>query len=323
MNIGEVLKTKRAKTLMGFIYSWGASVVLVGALFKLNHYPYSGVILGIGLITEAIIFFVSAFEPPLEVPEWSRVYPELKEDFPVEELPKDIKPGKGKLEEILMGSNLTPDLLDKVGVSLEELSKTARGISNISTATLATEQFVKNISSASNSMGLLHEVNNKANQAINQSVSHVVESYRSAAEAMKNSGATIADKLNSSGVEFMSKMTESGNLMVNSYKVAAEKIDQSVQNIGHTAGSYSESLHKLNSNVSALNTALEMQLKGTETQAKAHLQFNNDLGKMNEMLAASAEELKRYKENAAKLNQHLEDLTRIYGNMLGALNYKK
>ena len=44
---------------------------------------------------------------------------------------------------------------------------------------------------------------------------------------------------------------------------------------------------------------------------------------MNEILAASAEELKRYRENATKLNQQLEDLTRIYGNMLGALNYKK
>ena len=51
MNIGELLKTKRAKTGMGFIYSWGASIVLIGALFKLNHYPYSGVLLGIGLIT--------------------------------------------------------------------------------------------------------------------------------------------------------------------------------------------------------------------------------------------------------------------------------
>jgi gliding motility-associated protein GldL len=323
MNIGEVLKTKRAKTLMGFIYSWGASVVLIGALFKLNHYPYSGLILGIGLITEAIIFFVSAFEPPLEVPEWSRIYPELREDFPVEELSKDIKPGKGKLEDLLKGSDLTPDLLNQVSVSLTELSTTAKGISNISTATLATEQYVKNISSASDSMSLLHEVNSKANMAINQSVSQVVDSYLGAAEVMKNSGIAIAEKLNASGSDFTSKLAESGNLLVNSYKTVTEKIDQSVQQIGNSTGSYSESLLRLNANITALNSALEMQLKGTENQAKAHQQFNNDLGRMNEILATSAEELKRYRENAAKLNQHLEDLTRIYGNMLGALNYKK
>jgi len=323
MNIGEVLKTKRAKTLMGFIYSWGASIVLVGALFKLNHYPYSGVLLGIGLITEAIIFFVSAFEPPLDMPEWSRVYPELKEDYPVEELSKEIKPVKGKLEDLLKGSDLTPDLLSKVSVSLNELSTTAKGISNISTATLATEQYVKNLSSASDSMSLMHEVNSKANSAINQSVNQVVNSYQGAAEIMKNSGMAIAEKLNASGADFTSKIAESGNLLVNSYKTASEKIDQSVQHIGSSTGSYSESLIRLNSNISALNNALEMQLKGTENQARAHQQFNNDLGRMNEILASSADELKRYQENAAKLNQHLEDLTRIYGNMLGALNYKK
>jgi gliding motility-associated protein GldL len=323
MNIGEVLKTKRAKTLMGFIYSWGASVVLIGALFKLNHYPYSGVLLGIGLITEAIIFFVSAFEPPLEMPEWSRVYPELREDFPVEDMSKEIKPGKGRLEELLNGSDLTPDLLDKVSLSLNDLSNTARGISNISSATLATEQYVKNLSTASDSMSALHEVNSKANTAIHKSVTHVVDSYQSAADVMKSSGMAIAEKLNTSGTELTSKITESGNLLFNSYKTASEKIDQSVQQIGNTTGSYSENLKKMNSNISALNTALEMQLKGTENQAKVHQQFNTDLGKMNEILAASAEELKRYRENAAKLNQHLEDLTRIYGNMLGALNYKK
>ena len=93
MNIGELLKTKRAKSLMGFVYSWGASIVLIGALFKLQHWPYSGWFLGIGLITEAIIFFVSAFEPPLEIPEWSRVYPELREDFEGE-FEGPGKPGK-------------------------------------------------------------------------------------------------------------------------------------------------------------------------------------------------------------------------------------
>src|SRR5512136_2144885 len=108
MNIGELLKTKRIKTFMGFIYSWGASIVLIGALFKLQHWPYSGLFLGIGLITEAIIFFVSAFEPPLEMPEWSRVYPELKEDFEGGDFEDLEKSGKNKLDDLLSGSEITP-----------------------------------------------------------------------------------------------------------------------------------------------------------------------------------------------------------------------
>jgi chromosome segregation ATPase len=319
MNIGELLKTKRAKTAMGFVYSWGASIVLIGALFKLNHYPYSGVLLGIGLITEAIIFFVSAFEPPLEMPEWSRVYPELKEDFPMVE----IKPEKHLLEDLLQSTEITPALLEKVGFSLNELSKTASGISDISSATLATEQYVKNIGSASNSMSAMHDVNSKANEAIHQSVTQMIDSYQSTTELLKNSGQSAAEKLSASGVEFTNKIAESGNLMAGSYKAAAEKIEQSLQHFGSSSENYSENILRLNSNISALNGALENQLKGTENQAKVHQQFNADLGKMNEVLMASAEELKRYRDNAVKLNQNLEALNMIYGNMLGAMNYKK
>ena len=69
MNLGELLKTKRWKTFMGYVYGWGAAIVMIGALFKLQHWNYSGYLLAVGLITEAFIFFLSAFEPPLDMPE--------------------------------------------------------------------------------------------------------------------------------------------------------------------------------------------------------------------------------------------------------------
>jgi gliding motility-associated protein GldL len=224
---------------------------------------------------------------------------------------------------LLQSTEITPALLEKVGFSLNELSKTASGISDISSATLATEQYVKNIGSASNSMSAMHDVNSKANEAIHQSVTQMIDSYQSTTELLKNSGQSAAEKLSASGVEFTNKIAESGNLMAGSYKAAAEKIEQSLQHFGSSSGNYSENILRLNSNISALNGALENQLKGTENQAKVHQQFNADLGKMNEVLMASAEELKRYRDNAVKLNQNLEALNMIYGNMLGAMNYKK
>ena len=129
MNLGELFKTKRWKTFMGFVYGWGASVVLIGALFKLEHWQYSGLLLTIGLSTEALIFFLSAFEPSVEIPDWGKVYPELREDYELAEM-DELKPKKG-LDQLLGSSELTPDLLDKVGKGLNELSNTARGISDI------------------------------------------------------------------------------------------------------------------------------------------------------------------------------------------------
>ena len=322
MNIGELLKTKRARTFMGFIYSWGASIVSIGALFKLQHWPYSGMFLGIGLITEAVIFFVSAFEPPLETPEWSRVYPQLREDSDLSEFAEPEKPGQS-LESLLKGTDITPALLDKVGYSLNELSNTARGISDISSATLATEMYVKNLSSASDAMSSLSEINNKANTSIHNSITQLVDTYQNTTRQMSSSGQAIIERLNKSGEEFTSRISESGNLLAKTYKAASEKIEQNMQHFGDSSGSYAENLSRLNKNLSALNNTVESQLKGSEEQARANQKFNADMMKINDALSSSVEELQKYRENAAKLNQHLEALNQIYGNMLGAMNYKK
>ena len=70
---------------MNYFYSIGASVVLLGALFKLEHWTGGSTMLMIGMSCEALIFFLSAFEPMVEIPEWSKVYPQLSPDFEFEE----------------------------------------------------------------------------------------------------------------------------------------------------------------------------------------------------------------------------------------------
>jgi gliding motility-associated protein GldL len=68
-------------TIMPKIYGIGAAIVIVGATFKILHLPGDGVMLGVGLTTEAVIFFLSAFEPKHAEPDWSKVYPELADDY--------------------------------------------------------------------------------------------------------------------------------------------------------------------------------------------------------------------------------------------------
>lgn len=300
MNIGEVFKTKRWKTFMGYVYGWGASVVLIGALFKLEHLQYSGILLTIGLSTEALIFFLSAFEPSVEMPDWGKVYPELREDYELAGL-EELNPKKQGLEQLLGSSELTPELLDKVGRGLNELSNTARGISDISTATLATDMYVKNLSSASESMGTFTKINDKANESIDKSVSTLLESYSVAA----------------------TKLTETGTKLSDTYNRSSEAISDGLQSIGTSSKQYASNLEKLNKNLDTLNTNFESQLVDTKEQFKATQQFNKDLSEMNTILTSSVEELKKYKENAEQLNKNLEALNTIYGNMLGAMSYKK
>ena len=77
MTITEFVESPAYKKIMGKVYGFGAAIVLAGALFKIMHYPGAELMLLIGMGTEIIIFALSAFEPPHEMPDWSLVYPEL------------------------------------------------------------------------------------------------------------------------------------------------------------------------------------------------------------------------------------------------------
>lgn len=323
MNIGELIKTKRWKTFMGYVYGWGAAIVMIGALFKLEHLKYSGVLLAIGLITEAFIFFLSAFEPPFENPDWSKVYPELNEDYEFERIEQLGKKGKNGFNELFATNDLTPELLDKVGRGLTNLSNTAKGISDISSATLATDMYVQNLSSASESMNNFAEINNKANVSIDKSVSSLIESYSTTALKISESGIGAIENIHKSGEKFTVILAETTRKLAETYGNAGNSVSSEIENIKDSSKQYSSNLQKLNGNLSVLNSNFENQLKSTEEQFKASQNFSQDLVAMNNILASSVDELKKYKENAEQLNKHLESLNTIYGNMLGAMSYKK
>ncbi len=324
MNVGEIIRSKRWKVLMGYVYGWGASLVLIGALFKLQHWNHSGIMLTIGLLTEAFIFFISAFEPPMEQPDWTRVYPELHDDYdlltPIEDVQTDISSG---LNSLLSNASISPELLSKIEKSLVDLSNTASGISDISAATLATDIYVKNLNSASESMSEFSEINSHANTAINNSISELVDNYGTTAKRISETGEGMLAKLNESSVKFTKQIDDSGTKLVDSYQKLSGSIEKGFKDLDTNSSSYGENIQKLNKNIESLNGSYEKQLKGTSDQIQASTKFFEDLNQMNQIIALSAQEMKKYKENAEKLNANLESLNSIYGNMLGAMNYKK
>src|SRR5664279_4468221 len=93
MSLAELVQSSGWKNFIAKLYGLGASVVIIGALFKIQHWAFAGTMLTIGLLTEAVIFFFSAFEPLHEEIDWSLVYPELA-GIPEEETPGLISHGK-------------------------------------------------------------------------------------------------------------------------------------------------------------------------------------------------------------------------------------
>ncbi len=171
MGLSELTQGKKFKTFMARLYGWGAAIVIIGALFKIQHYPGAGFALVLGLSTEAVIFFFSAFEPPHAEVDWSLVYPELAgmqdEDAHSrkKEKKKSIDPVAQYLDKLMGEANIGGDLIKNLGTGLKSLGDNTSKLADLSDASVATNEYVKNVSKASESVGQLSNSYQKAAQA--------------------------------------------------------------------------------------------------------------------------------------------------------------
>lgn len=148
-------ESKRWKQTMNFIYGFGAAIVIVGALFKILHLKGADLMLSVGLLTEAAIFTISAFEPVHMDPDWSLVYPELAGAEPTTKKEKAAV-NKGtisqQLDAMLAEAKIGPDLIQSLGTGLQSLSTNVKDMSEISSAAVATNEYAANANKAAKNM---------------------------------------------------------------------------------------------------------------------------------------------------------------------------
>lgn len=125
---------------MAKLYGWGASIVILGALFKLMNWPGAGAMLTIGLGTEAIIFFFSAFEKPHEEPDWSLVYPELAYMKDPNDTSSKKTPTQ-ELDNMLEKANVDQALITRLGDNLRSFNETVEGVNKSMDAVAATGDY--------------------------------------------------------------------------------------------------------------------------------------------------------------------------------------
>jgi gliding motility-associated protein GldL len=138
------------------IVSWGATVVIIGLLFKIQHWPYGGLFISAGLVTEAALFFLLGFQRETEEQhiDWTRVYPELHEDFKGE-LPTATVRGNGAashtaaLDKMLEDAKIGPDLIGSLGEGLRTFGDKVANISKVADAGAATNEFTSKVKTAS------------------------------------------------------------------------------------------------------------------------------------------------------------------------------
>jgi gliding motility-associated protein GldL len=297
------LESKQGKVVLHKTYSFGASVVIVGALFKIQHYPGANAILPFGLGTEAIIFILFGLQKPHEEVDWSLVYPELAGMHGDEET-KEEKKGSitEQLDDMLEEAKIGPELMESLERGMRSLSENAAKMSNIADASVATGDYVTNINSASKNIGDLSRNSSKAAESLEGMVGTDV-------------GGATRDYINN-----VKSVTESmGDLNSNSTKASELLRELSNSN----SSMYVEQMEKMSENAASLNAVYELQLQASNNQVNAAGQLFENMSKLVENVGESVEDTRRYKQEMSQLTQHLESLNTVYGNMLTAMNVRK
>jgi gliding motility-associated protein GldL len=155
----------------------GASVVILGALFKIMHWPGAGAMLIVGLGTEAVLFFLFAFAPPVADPDWTIVYPELAEtdtagSFVKESDKPSAKNLTTKLGDLMDGAGLNQDAISRLSQGFKSLTESVNGLSNVSNAAVASNEYAESVKVATRSV-----------QELNKSYSTTIEATSALANA--------------------------------------------------------------------------------------------------------------------------------------------
>lgn len=246
-------KDKFYNDIAPIITGIGASVVILGALFKIEHYPGASIMLVAGLGTEAFLFIMFAFAPQHKEPDWTKVYPQLAEDY--DEEYEDEETGEiattesmtRKLDDMLTEADINQDVINSLGKGLNNLSENVSKMSDLGDAAVATNEFAANAKEAS------------------ESLKAVGKSYSTTAEAM----ASMADAASD-----------------------AQEYHAQVQNITKNLGSlnavYEMELQDANSHLNAMNkfyANLSAAMENMADASKDTEQFKKELASLSSNLS--------------------------------------
>ncbi len=269
------------KKAINTVYSAGASVVIVGALFKILHWPGASIVLMLGMFTEAFLFLIGVLEAPHEEFHWANVFPELLEyGSPEERVARSreqmgLAPAarsNGAAEAPKAGvSALSDSEMEALKGSMNDLAKAAGQLTELSK--LAT-------------------VGNKLGDKM-EAASEAAAKYAESAIALGDKTAAVNEAYNA--------------------------IAANMQNVASDSEAYKNEMNELGKRLSSLNSLYELQMNAAQSTTEKIQAIGADYDKMQAAATATAKSQEAFDAAQQKLAQQVADLNKIYGNMLNAL----
>ncbi|MBO4333126.1 MAG: gliding motility protein GldL [Bacteroidaceae bacterium] len=260
MGIIDFFQSEKGKKITGCMYSLGASVVIVGALFKIQHWPGAGPMLCVGMFTEAILFGIGVFDKPHKEFDWSIVYPELEGGEASEDTKDNKKNGVIAVPEV-DPKTLVEEQVKKLAESVSTLNTTATQIGSIASAANESQEYVNNLNKATQAASAF-----AASQASLTSASdNLVASYQNIASSISsasNGSQNFAQQMDgitknistiNSVFELQVRTVNEQNEAMKSLAGAVNKIQSSLENSAQSAADYQQQISNLANNLKQLN----------------------------------------------------------------------
>ena len=274
----------QGKNVVNIIYSVGASVVIIGALFKILHWPGASQVLMIGMFTEAFLFLIGTLEHPHPEFHWENVFPQLLEYGTKPELleekshqPRPTLLGAGTAEGPQVTGTIHP----------QQVSAASEPVSSAKVPTLKDEDL----------------------KSLKEGIADLAKTATQFAELGKvaQTGVKLGEKLAAAEVATESYATATASLAQSYAKVSGD-----MQNIAEETKAYKSGVEQVGKSIAALNTVYELQLQSVNAQTEAQKAAAAAAKESAEAQAAFAAGAKQLQKQVASLND-------IYGNMLNAL----
>lgn len=275
----------KMKRIIGAAYSLGASVVILGAMFKILHLNGAGYMLGLGMTVEAIIFALGVFDKPTKEFDWNKVF-----DFENEKLESLNKLQNSSSQNSSLKVNYSESISDedvkKLADGIRNLSSTAEQLNSLTTVVKSTEKLSSNLENASN---VATKYINTQEQ-LNNSVTNLQSSYQSI----------------NSGMETVDKHTKS-------YALKIDEINKSLASINSVYEIQLKNIQAQSEGISKHNDAI----KGVGADLNS---ISSSMEKVKLLTQNAAEQTDNFKSGTEKLAKQVADLNQVYGNMLNALS---
>lgn len=268
------------KKIIAMAYGIGAAIVILGALFKIMHWPGANEMLIAGMGTEVLIFLISAFEPTYEDYQWERVYPHLMDENSIEVFKGEGGYGEGggsfgggggaigggsgnslmALDNALSKASFDNDMLNRLGENLEKLSSNISSMNSVADVASATHGYSEAARNASSSLASLQTV------------------FERSAENAKSLAISTA------GTQ-----------------------------------EYQEQIQLVTKNLTQLNSIYQIELQDANNHIRNLNRFVGNLSEAMESLESTKNDALNLKDNMNALSKSLSSLNNIYGGMLTAM----